>query len=108
MALTRFRWIMPGAAKVQQAMRAIQFSEVPPKWLGIVGRPNVMISGGRLHVMMLPVHTRKEVVAKVKQEYYSAAGASVPKAIYAKLSTQVANVSSGRYAGSSRASRRTS
>ena len=87
---------MPGAAKVQQAMRAIQFSEVPPKWLDVVGRANVTVENGRLHVMMLPVLTRRELVARVKRQYYAAGGASVPKAIYSKLAPEVANVSERR------------
>ena len=45
---------MPGARKVDQAMRALQFSELPPRWLDVVGRQNVMLQGGRLHIMMLP------------------------------------------------------
>ena len=93
MALQRFRWIQPGAAKTQQAMRALQFGEMPPKWLGIVGRQNTSISGGRLHVSMLPVLTKKELRSRVRAEYYSAKGASVPKAIYKKLRNDVANVS---------------
>ena len=84
---------MPGPAKVDQAMRAIRFNEVDPGWLRIVGRDNVMVDAGRLHVMMLPVLTRKELVARIKKNYYSAGLPSVPKAIYAKLGTEVANVS---------------
>ena len=93
MALQRFRWIQPGAAKTTQAMRALQFGEVAPKWVNIVGRQNITISGGRLHVAMLPVLTRKELRSRVRTEYYSAKGASVPKAIYKKLRGDVANVS---------------
>ena len=55
---------MPGVSKIQQAMRAIQFNEVAPKWLDIVGRSNVAIVAGRLHVMMLPVLRRRELVAR--------------------------------------------
>ena len=84
---------MPGGPKVDQAMRAIRFNEADPGWLRIVGRDNVMLADGRLHVMMLPILTRKEVVARIKKNYYSAGLPSVPKAIYAKLSTEVANVS---------------
>ena len=101
MALQRFRWIQPGAAKTTQAMRALQFGEAAPKWVNIVGRQNITISGGRLHVAMLPVLTRKELRSRVRTEYYSAKGASVPKAIYKKLRGDVANVS----APSSRRSR---
>ena len=93
MALVRFRWIMPGPAKVDQARRALQFSGQAPKWLDVVGRENVELVDGRLHVKQLPVLTRAEVRAKIKTEYFSARGASVPKAIYKKLRTEVANVS---------------
>ena len=58
------------------------YSEPGPKWLDVVGRDNVRVEGDRLHVMMLPVLSRKELRTRIKKEYYSAAGASVPKAIY--------------------------
>ena len=85
--------MMPGPRLVDQAMRALRFDEAPPKWLATVGRENVKLVDDRLYVAQLPVLSRKEVVQKIKLEYYSAKGASVPKAIYKKLRPDVANVS---------------
>ena len=84
---------MPGPAKLDQAARSMSEGNEAPGWLDVVGRENVELVDGRLHVKQLPVLTRAEVRAKIKTEYFSARGASVPKAIYKKLRGSVANVS---------------
>ena len=84
---------MPGRAKLDQAVASMSRGVQTPGWLDVVGRENVKLVDGRLHVEQLPVLTRAEVRSKIKHEYYSARGASVPKAIYKKLRTDVANVS---------------
>jgi len=87
---------MPGPAKLDQAARSMSEparAGEAPGWLNVVGRENVKLVDGRIHVKQLPVLTRAELKSKIKNEYFSARGASVPKAIYKKLRTTVANVS---------------
>ena len=87
---------MPGPAKLDQAARSMSEparAGEAPGWLNVVGRENVKLVDGRIHVKQLPVLTRAELKSKIKNEYFSARGASVPKAIYKKLRVAVANVS---------------
>ena len=57
-----------------------------------MGRENLKVSSGRLHVAGVPAFDEPEVVKLVKKLYYSARGASTPDAIWRALEPRVANV----------------
>ena len=56
---------MPGPAKLDQAARSMSDGSESPGWLDVVGRENVKLVDGRLHVKQLPVLTRAELRAKI-------------------------------------------
>ena len=84
---------MPGDKSIRRAKSHLSTNGPGPKWVQKVGRANLKISSGRLHVAGVPVFDEPEVVKLVKKLYYSARGASTPDAIWRAIEPRVANVS---------------